>query len=144
MNTYLFIKDVKLLLRDHKFQIFIFIVFSLFIVSAVSSSVRYKSVSEDYQRRIEAQQSRFQGDHSLILQNMISSNNLIYVVAAPSPSVLFSSYDNFPLGMTNGVMFYEPSIFFGEENVEVFSINWFFILGTMMSFILLILSFESV
>jgi len=45
MNTILLIKDIKLLLRDLKFQIFFIILFILFIVSAISSAVTYNEIA---------------------------------------------------------------------------------------------------
>jgi ABC-type transport system involved in multi-copper enzyme maturation permease subunit len=144
MNISLLIKDIKLLVRDFKFQIFFLILASLFIISAFSAADSYKTVSEDYKKHFDAHQNRVFNKTDLELNKMIQERESIAVFAKPSPGALFNVNDSFPIGMTNGVMFFEPRMVYGEIVNEVFRINWFFIFSVMISFIMLILSFESV
>jgi ABC-type transport system involved in multi-copper enzyme maturation permease subunit len=145
MNTALLIKDIKLLLRDQKFQIFFLILVVLFILSAISSSVTYRAYSEEYQVLLNNHQNMTQDEHQMSLRTMLGSRNLIQVVDEPSPALLFSTYENYPNRLLNGVMFYTPQFMrFGVIGTEVFKLNWNFILGMLMGFIMLILSFEAI
>jgi ABC-type transport system involved in multi-copper enzyme maturation permease subunit len=145
MNTILLIKDIKLLLRDLKFQMFFLILIALFILSAISSSVTYQAQSEEYRNLLNAHQDRVYDESQLILRNMLGAGHHISVVDVPSPSLLFSDYRNYANRMTNGIMFFTPSFFrYGATGTDGFSLNWNFILGILMGFIMLILSFEAV
>ena len=144
MLKQLFIKDIRILIKDLKFQIFFITLLALFIVSAISSTVNYNALSEEYIQILQEHQTKFQNPIELELQRMIQDRQSITVVAQPSPAVLFSVNDHFPNRMTNNVMFFQPIMHSGIATTEVFRINWYFILSIMMSFIMLILSFEAV
>jgi ABC-type transport system involved in multi-copper enzyme maturation permease subunit len=144
MNTTLLTKDIKLLLRDLKFQIFFMILVVLFILSAISSSVTYHATSEEYQTILNAHHDIVYSDH-LTLRSMLGWQNTIHVVDIPSPALLFSSYENYPNMIGNGVMFFAPWFNrIGSMGTQVFQLNWNFILSILMGFIMLILSFEAV
>ena len=144
MKKQILIKDIKLLLRDLKFQIFFIILFILFIVSAISSAVAYKEISENFQNRLVAHHNILQTGEDLQLIRMLHERQSLSVVSSPSPSVLYNVNNLFPVGMRNNVMFFEPVMLYDAFPNEVFKINWHFILSIMMSFIMLILSFESI
>ena len=141
----LFIKDIKLLLKDLKFQIFFLILVALFILSAISSSVTYKAQMAEFQKISDAHQKTVQNESSFRMMRMLSGTRYISVVDIPSPALLFSSYDNFHNWLTNGVMFYNPRFeSYGSTDTEAFHLNWNFILGILSGFIMLIMSFEAI
>jgi len=145
MNKILLIKDIKLLLRDLKFQIFFMILVVLFILSAISSSVTYNAFKEEYQNQLNTHQNQVNDESQLILRDMLSGGYHITVTDVPSPALLFSTFEHYPNRLTNNVSFYSPAFGrHGATSTEVFRLNWNFILGILMGFILLVLSFEAV
>ncbi|MCB5250362.1 MAG: ABC transporter permease [Candidatus Cloacimonetes bacterium] len=144
MNSILFIKDLKLILKDLKFQIFFVILVILFILSAMSSSVAYKNLSNDFQADYKNHNSRVHDGYYTQMMNMLSDTK-ITVASQASPSLLFNNYNTYPDKISTSVMFYEP--FFSNYNAEqneVFSLNWYFIIGILSGFIMLIISFEAI
>jgi len=145
MNKILFIKDIKLLLKDLKFQIFFLILVALFILSAISSAVTYQNQLEEFQTSLNYHSEIINDGQSTQLINMLSSGYILNVNSRPSPALLFNSYDTFPDKIQSGVVFYTPEFGnFGSERKEVFRLNWFFILGILSGFIMLIMSFEAI
>jgi ABC-type transport system involved in multi-copper enzyme maturation permease subunit len=117
----------------------------LFILSAISSSVTYNAFSEEYQNLLNAHQNNVHDESQMILREMISQGHHITVVDIPSPALLFHAYENYPNRLLNGVMFFSPLYSrFGTAITTVFMLNWNFIIGILMGFIMLILSFEAV
>ena len=144
MLSHSLIKDLILMIKDHKFQLFFFIMTVLFILSAISSSTTYKSYAEAYQNLRNEHQNKIHSDTEPSLLNLISESRPINVVDIPTPSILFSVYENFPNQIRNSVMLYFPqALNFGIIGTEKFRLNWFFLLGILMGFIMLILSFET-
>jgi ABC-type transport system involved in multi-copper enzyme maturation permease subunit len=144
MNKTLLYKDLRLMIKDLKFQVFFIIVLALFILSSFSSAVNYKNTSEMFQDDLNAHQGRVADGHYTQLMNMFN-DNVIHVISKPSPAILFSNYSNYPDKIYNSVMFYLP-VFdnYSSNNNEVFPLNWHFILGILCSFIMLIMSFECI
>ena len=50
--TLLLIKDIQLLLKDFKFQLFFVLLIALFIVAAISSSVTYQVYTQEFQKTL--------------------------------------------------------------------------------------------
>ena len=145
MNSRLLIKEIKLLLRDFKFQIFIMLSLALFILSAFSGAVAYNVQSEDYRNLVEEHQKMVFEGSELFMSKLIAYKRAVSVNDVPSPALLFSSYDDFPNRARSGILFYNPRFHkISESGSVVFELNWNFILGTLMGFMMLILSFEAV
>ncbi|HPY96142.1 MAG TPA: ABC transporter permease subunit [Candidatus Cloacimonadota bacterium] len=144
MNSVLFIKDLKLILKDLKFQMFFIILVILFILSAISSSVSYKNLSSDFQADYKAHVDMVNDGQSTSMMGMLTDYWVI--VAKPAdPSLLFSNYNTYPDKISTAISFYEPRFFnYGTEQGEVFSLNWYFILGILSGFIMLVISFEAI
>ena len=144
MIKLLLIKDIKLLLKDHKYQVFFIVLIILFIFSAISNSVTYKSLSNEYQILLNAHLDKVQSENGITLWGLIDAPNPVSVINIPTPSVLFSTYENFPEVMRSNIFSYIPfPQRLGITGTENFQLNWFFILGVLMGFIMLILSFEA-
>jgi len=145
MNTTLLAKDIKLMLKDLKFQIFFLILVILFILSALSSAVTYENLMQEFQTDQNEHQGRVADGYYTQLIRMISFTSPLSVNDRPSPAVLFSSYDTYPDKINSGVMFYTPTFNkYGTSAREVFRLNWYFILGILAGFIMLIMSFEAI
>ena len=145
MTKLLLIKDIRLLLKDHKYQVFFIVLIILFILSSINGAVTYKSLSTEYQTLLNAHQNRVQSENDLTLLAMSDGARHISVIDAPAPSILFSSYEDFPQIMSNNVFLFNPlAQRLDNTESETFQLNWFFILGILMGFIMLILSFESI
>ena len=145
MNQTLLVKDLKLLLKDLKFQIFFLILVVLFILSAISSAVTYQNQMEEFQKDLSNHNELVNDEHSTRLTNMLSGSHILSVYSRPSPALLFHSYDTYPDKISSSVTFYTPEFEnYGSESKEVFRLNWFFILGILSGFIMLILSFETI
>ena len=144
----LFIKDIKLLIKDLKFQIFFLILVILFILSAVSSSVTYHAFTNEYQELFNEHQNKANDDTAMRMIDMLTREYQISVYDKPSPAILFSVYENYPNRLKNEVVFYRPNFrkygTTGTSATEVFRLNWYFILGILSGFIMLIMSFEAV
>jgi len=144
MNRTLLIKDIKLLLKDLKFQIFFLILVVLFILSAISSAVTYEEHLKAFQTDLNRHHDRISDGLSTQMAQMLTSQ-LLHVNSRPSPAILFSSYDNYPDKINVGIMFYTPNFQkYGASLREVFRLNWYFILGILSGFIMLVLSFEAI
>ena len=144
MIKLLLIKDIRLLLKDHKYQVFFIVLIILFILSAISSSVTYKSLSNEYQTLLNAHLDKVQSENGITLWELIDDSRSISVINVPKPSILFSTYKNFPEIMRNSVFFYAPvTQKLGITGSETFQLDWFFILAVLMGFVMLILSFEA-
>jgi len=143
MNTTIFIKDIRLILKDLKFQVFFLIMIALFILSAISNAITYKTQMAEYQESLQSYQGYVSGgmyhlDRLLVGKPVTISN-------PPSPALLFSSYNSTPDIIRNGVMFFSPRFYkYGTTTAEAFQLNWNFILGTLMGLFMLIMSFEAV
>ena len=145
MLQILLIKDIRLLLKDLKFQVFFLIMVALFILSAISSSVTYKAFVQEYQENFNAHQTTINDGRSLSLIRMLNRERLISVNDMPSPAVLFNIYDNYPNRLENDIMFYNPGVSkYGKGRAAAFHLNWYFILGILTGFIMLVMSFEAV
>ncbi|HOQ80554.1 MAG TPA: hypothetical protein PLH63_05770, partial [Candidatus Cloacimonadota bacterium] len=72
MNSVLFIKDLKLILKDLKFQMFFVILVILFILSAISSSVSYKNLSSDFQADYKAHVDMVNDGQSTSMMGMLT------------------------------------------------------------------------
>jgi len=143
MNTTLLTKDIKLMLKDLKFQIFFLILVVLFILSALSSAVTYENLQQEFQADYSEHQSNIADGNTYRMRGMLNYNP-IHVNARPSPAVLFSSYSTFPDKINSMLMFYVPRFTkYGSTTSEVFRLNWYFILGILSGFIMLIMSFEA-
>jgi len=145
MNSTLLIKEIRLMLKDLKFQIFFLILVMLFILSAISSAVTYENLSKEYLADQLKHNETINDGSSTTLINMVSGERLLKVVSPPSPAVLFSSYSNYYDKISCGVVFYTPTFgVFGTATGETFRLNWYFILGILSGFIMLIISFEAI
>lgn len=143
MNIDLLIKDIRLMLKDLKFQIFFVILATLLILSSVSSAINYSNRFELYQQQVNDFQGRVQDGYYTRLIEMLS-NHSIFLISKPNPGILFNTNDSYPDMLTNKVDFFNPHhIQLGGTNREAFKLNWFFILGVLTSFIMLIMSFEA-
>jgi len=144
MNKILLLKDLRLMLKDLKFQIFFMILVILFLLSAISGAVTYKNLNEDYQTDLYRHQLRASDGLSFQLMQMLQSSPL-NVVSKPSPAVLFSRYGNYPDKINVGIIFYTPTFHnYGTVSEDNFNLNWFFIIAILSSFIMLIMSFEAI
>jgi len=144
MHPTLFTKDIKLLLKDLKFQIFFLILTILFILSSVSSAVAYKNQSQRFQQDINNHQERVTNGSSTQMCYMVTTEPLS-VTSPPSPAVLFSNYSKDPDRIYNGVLFYDPTFAkYDPSDSKVFHLNWHFIIGILSGFIMLIMSFEAI
>jgi len=144
MNSTLFTKDIKLLLKDLKFQIFFLILVALFILSSISSAVAYADQTKGFQDGINAHRERVTDGSTTQLSYMLYIDPL-RVISPPSPAVLFSSYGKYPDRINNGVMFYDPAFSkYDTTKSKVFHLNWHFIIGILSGFIMLIMSFEAI
>jgi len=140
MNTQLLTKDITLMLKDLKTQIFFLIILMLFILSAISSAVAYKSVNTEFQEQLTAHQEA--EDTNLVY---LLSSRMLNVKDRPSPAILFSSYPSHPDQINSRVTMFMPSLSkYGQTRNEVFRLDWFFILSVIASFMMLIMSFEAV
>jgi len=144
MTTTLLIKDIRLMLKDLKFQIFFIILVILFILSAISSAVTFDNLQKEFQSDQNDHQARVADGYYTQMIKMLDGRSL-HVNSRPSPAVLFSSYPSFPDKINNGVMFYTPTLTkYGTTAREVFRLNWYFILGILSGFIMLVMSFEAI
>jgi len=145
MNTTLLIKDIRLMLKDLKFQVFFLILVVLFILAAISSAVNYKNLSQDFQASFNEHTQTVNDGESTKLLTMLRNDRLLSINSRPSPAILFSNYASFPDRVRNEVMFFNP-VFerYGTTSGEVFSLNWYFILSVLSGFIMLVLSFEAI
>jgi len=144
MNTTLLTKDIKLMLKDLKFQIFSIIIVILFVLSAISSAVTYNNLSAEFQKDLSTHNDLMNETYSIQMIHMLSASPL-NVISRPSPAVLFSSYSAYPDKINTSIMFYDPT--FSKYNTPqkvVFRLNWYFILGILSGFIMLIISFEAI
>jgi len=145
MNKTLLIKDIRLMLKDLKFQVFFIILVVLFILSAISSAVNYKNLSQEFQTSLNNYNERISDGHSTRLISMLGYESMLSVNSRPSPALLFSSYTSTPDRVKNQIIFFNPQFLrYGETSGEVFSLNWYFILGILSGFIMLIMSFEAI
>ncbi len=143
MNKDLLLKDIRLMLKDLKFQIFFTILALLFILSSVSSAINYQNKFELYQSQVNDFQGRVRDGYYTKMIEMLSNHSL-FLLNKPGSAILFNTYDSYPDMLTNKVDFFNPHhIQLGGSNKEVFKLNWFFILGVLTSFIMLIMSFEA-
>jgi len=141
MNPTLLIKDIRLILKDLKFQVFFLIMIALFILSAISTAITYKNQMEEYQTNFRDYQELVK---NIRLVQMLRATPLI-VTSPPSPALLFSNYASTPDMVQSGVMFFEPHLSkYGKASTETFQLNWNFILGTLVSLFMLIMSFEAI
>ena len=133
------------MLKDLKFQIFFLILVILFILSAISSAVTYQNLNEEYQTDLNRHHERVSDGESMKMIDLLN-NNALSVLNSPSPALLFNRFDTYPDKLRVNIMFYTP--FFSNYRTtmtrEVFHLNWFFILGILSSFIMLIMSFEAI
>ena len=145
MFQLLLINEMKLLIKDFKFQIFILLSLALFIVSAFSGVSAYNLQTNEFSNLSDNHQKMVQEARMLSLRRLISYNHAISVNDSPSPALLFNSYDDYPNRVTSWILFYNPIYRkIGALGSDTFNLNWNFILGTLMSFMLLILSFEAI
>jgi len=145
MNSTLLIKDIRLMLKDLKFQVFFLILVVLFILSAISSAVNYKNLSQDFQTSLNNHKEQISDGQSTKLINMLRWENILSVNSCPSPALLFSNYNTVPDRVLNAVIFFNPNFRkYGTTRSEGFSLNWYFILGILSGFIMLVLSFEAI
>jgi len=143
MNTTLLIKDIKLMLKDLKFQIFFLVLVVLFILSAISSAVTYENLQQEFQTDQNEHQEKKADGFSYRMRGLLATNP-INVNDRPAPAVLFSSYPAYPDKINTQILPYDPSFSkYGTTTREVFRLNWFFILGILSGFIMLIMSFEA-
>jgi ABC-type transport system involved in multi-copper enzyme maturation permease subunit len=143
MNKDLLLKDIRIMLKDLKFQIFFVILTVLFILSSVSSAINYQNKFDLYQEQVNSFQGRVKDGYYTKMIEMLS-NNSIFLINKPGSEMLFNTYDNYPDMLTNKVDFFNPyHIQLGGSKNEVFKLNWFFILGVLTGFIMLIMSFEA-
>jgi len=144
MNSTLFTKDIKLMLKDLKFQIFFLILTILFILSSISSAVAYQEQTKGFQGGINAHRERVTDGRTMVLSYMLYATPL-QIINPPSPAVLFNSYGKYPDKISNGVMFYDPTFSkYDTTTTKVFNLNWYFIIGILSGFIMLIMSFEAI
>jgi len=140
MNTQLLTKDIKLMLKDLKTQIFFLIIMLLFILSAISSAVAYKAANAEFQDQLTAHQET----EATSLVSLLASTGL-NIKDRPSPAILFSSYPSHPDQINSRVIMFMPTLAkYGQTRNEVFRLDWFFILSVIASFMMLIMSFEAV
>jgi len=133
------------MLKDLKFQVFFLILVVLFILSAISSAVNYKNLSQDFQTSHKNYEERISDGHSTKLINMLRGEYIVTVNSRPSPALLFSNYNSVPDRVRNQVIFFSPNFRkYGTTQSEGFSLNWYFILGILSGFIMLVLSFEAI
>jgi len=145
MNQLLLIKDICLMLKDLKFQIFFLLLLVLFILSAISSSVVFSDIQEEFQTDQINHNDRIHDGRTTILINMLSRENILQIISSPSPAILFSNFDSYPDKISTDVMFYDPTfLYYGTATTDVFRLNWYLILGIMAGFIMLVLSFEAI
>ncbi|MCL1827299.1 MAG: ABC transporter permease, partial [Candidatus Cloacimonetes bacterium] len=145
MNKTILLKDIKLLLRDLKIQIFFGLLVVLFLLAAVSGASSYKANVEVYQNRFNAHQDKKFSETDYICMDLVSNTGRITVIDKPSPALLFSSYENYPNIVRSRVGYYIPEFdFYATNTRNAFSLNWYFILGILCGFLMLIMSFESV
>jgi len=145
MKKTLLSKDLRLLLKDLKFQIFFLILVILFILSAVSSAVNYKNQSQQFQADLASHNERVNDGRSTQMIKLLNYAHNLFVYSRPSPALLFSDYDNYPDKVASDVSFYTPTFQkYGATASEVFRLNWYFILGILAGFIMLIMSFEAI
>jgi len=145
MSKILLFKDIKLLLKDLKFQIFFLILVILFILSAISSTVNYQNLSMQFQSDFNQHNERVADGKSTQMIQLLSYGNKLHINNRPSPIILFSNYDNYPDKVSTEVMFFTPSFSkYGTAVREIFRLNWHFILGVLAGLIMLILSFEAI
>ncbi|MCL2063567.1 MAG: ABC transporter permease [Candidatus Cloacimonetes bacterium] len=144
MNQIILMKDIRLMLKDLKFQIFFLILVALFILSAISSAVTYHSHNDEYQADLNRFNELVSNENYTKLANLINHRRL-NVLSQPSPAILFSSYSSFPDKINSRVIFYSPTLDkYGQSGNGVFRLNWFFILGILTGFIMLVMSFETI
>ena len=144
MITLLLIKDIRLLLKDLKYQVFFLVLIALFILSAISGSVTYKTQTAEYQKLLNEHQNAVHNDTTYNMLYMLSRRDCISVIDTPSPALLFSGFENYHNQLFNGVMLYDPLFqSYGSAGLRAFNLNWYFILGVLSGFIMLIMSFEA-
>ena len=145
MKQLLFIKDIQLLVKGLKFQVIFVLMMILFILSSISSAVAYKEMSNSYIREINEHSDRLNDENSVRLNNLVGNMQLLKVISKPTPAVLFSDYNAFPDIISSGVVFHTPNFQkLSNENTNLFSLNWNFILGVLSSLFILILSFDTI
>ncbi|MCL2065572.1 MAG: ABC transporter permease [Candidatus Cloacimonetes bacterium] len=146
MNKILLIKDLRLMLKDLKFQIFFLILVALFILSAVSGAIAHKSHSENFQKALNQHHDEiFDGTSTQLIRMLDTHVANLRVVPRPSPADLFSSYRAFPTKVYSIPTYYQPIL--GNIDLELqgsFQLNWYFILGILSGLFMLILSFETI
>ena len=144
MNKTILIKDIRLMLKDLKFQIFFLILVFLFILSAISSAVTYQTYNEEFQEDLNRFHDGLADGSTTKLINLLDTWSLL-LVSQPSPAVLFSSYSSYQDKINSRVIYFMPSLSkYGQTSNEIFRLNWYFILGILSGFIMLLMSFEAI
>jgi ABC-type transport system involved in multi-copper enzyme maturation permease subunit len=150
MNKTLLTKDLRLLLKDLKFQVFFLLLVILFILAAVNNALIYQSLAKEYQADLQSHIEKVSKGEELILIDMTDQDDTINLFDQPSPAVLFSSYDAYNDKISNGVIIYEPTFKKYGTDINrqmisrgVFRLNWYFLISILCGFIMLLMSFEA-
>ena len=143
MFKQIFLKDIRLSLKDFKFQLFFTILFILFIISGIVSGIKYNNFQTEF-LSLHNTKENFIRNYTDEILSMIDKNVIIYINKTDE-SLLIHNRNGFPQSLSTNTIHFSPNVdIIGNQSKEVFSLNWLFIVGVLSSFIVLIFSFNAI
>lgn len=137
------VKDIRIMLKEFKFQLFFAIIFVLFILSGFTSAVRHNNAMQEYLSVKSNREANARQLSSEIL-SMIHRDVITYI-NQPDISGFIHTREGFPQSLSTNTIVYSPKVETpGKLSKEVFNLNWMFIISILSSFIVLIFSFNTV
>ncbi|MBP7563968.1 MAG: ABC transporter permease subunit [Candidatus Cloacimonetes bacterium] len=137
----LFYKDLMLLIKDFKFQVFFIILMILFILSGIASANQVKKQQKEYQEEINSEMKYAQNNSGRMMY--LIANQGIKYYHTPGISDMVLETKGFPTALGTNILHFNPYAYKRTAEGYSFSLNWLFILGLIGSLMVLIFSFDS-
>ncbi|PID28800.1 MAG: hypothetical protein CSB55_03355 [Candidatus Cloacimonadota bacterium] len=135
-------KDILLMLKDLKFQLFSLLILALFLVSSLAFTVKFKTEQKEFLKTVNQQRESI----ATYTGNMAKAlGQHIYYLAPPQPESIVMKKRGFPDALKSPTTFFDP-----ETNRKIsqfktaFELNWLFIIGMLGSFAALLFSYDAV
>lgn len=142
MQKELIKKDILLLLKDFKFQVFFIIMLILFLLSGISSANNLKKRQNDFQQKMEFYKSTA-NNQAKSMMGLLSGFALMYL-QEPASSDLVIENIGFPIILKTDINHFVPRPEqYNKVQSKTFDLNWLFIIGIIGSFMVLIFSFDA-
>ncbi len=136
-------KDISLMLKDLRIQIYSGIILLLFIMSAFTFVSNFKKEQKDFQRKVNlTNQSNEQYANNMM--RFISQGRLYYF-QKPAKEAIVINKTGFPKQIISSVTTFMPSVTSNKPHPKNnMSLSWLFIIGIIESFSALLFSYNAI